>query len=118
MMRYAVWAAVAATTAVASLMPRDDAGQHFGAAFDRFDKLEHLTAYVALGFTSRLPYRDGRRALRSALAMVAFGAVIECLQSFVPGRSCDAWDMVANITGVALGYWSAGRSWLIKDQSS
>jgi VanZ family protein len=103
---YAVWAGVALATAFLSLTPRRTA-DHIGASLDRFDKLEHLTAYVALGFVSCLPYRTRTYALWAAGSMIVFGAALECLQVLVPGRSCDATDLLANIAGVVIGYWTA-----------
>lgn len=110
---YALWAGFALATAVGSLLPRQSP-DHFGASLDQFDKAEHLIAYMCLGLTSQLPFRDQRAKLRAGLAMIVFGALLECLQNFVPGRSCDGKDLAANIAGVFLGYSIAGTSeWVL-----
>lgn len=103
---YALWFVTGAVVVIASLQPRTS-GEHFGAAFDRFDKFEHLAAYIALGLTSKLPYRCRTSGLRAAFAMLVAGALLEYLQSFVPGRTCDARDMLANIAGLTIGHAAA-----------
>ena len=40
--------------------------------------------------------------------LLAYGALIEVLQSFTPNRSADWRDLVADAVGLALG-WGAGR---------
>ncbi len=49
------------------------------------------------------------RMLHYLLAgLLAYGALIEVLQSFTPNRSADWRDLVADAVGLALG-WGAGR---------
>ena len=71
------------------------------------DKLLHMGVYAVLGF---LVYRGGRRGSmrgwRSA-ALVTFGLCVlygasdEFHQHFVPGRSMDIFDLLADAIGVA-----------------
>ena len=70
------------------------------------DKIEHFIAYAALGgltvgsFWSRM-----RRPLILAAAIilsVAFGGVLEILQSFT-GRSTELGDLIADFLGAVLG---------------
>ncbi len=66
------------------------------------DKVVHFAVY---GLLATLVCRTGagvRGALLGLLAASAFGATDEWHQSFVPGRSCDVLDWLADTVGAAL----------------
>ncbi|MBK6714693.1 MAG: VanZ family protein [Burkholderiales bacterium] len=76
-----------------------------------WDKLNHAVGFAGLtlaaclacgrcnsGHLARL-----RDTMRPALLMLAFGALIEVLQSFVPERSAEWADLLADGIGVVLG---------------
>ena len=76
------------------------------------DKLLHGMAYAALGGLLVPGFRGaGRSALAALLLAVGvsslYGATDEIHQSFVPGRSPDPLDWVADTLGAALGASSA-----------
>lgn len=90
---------------------------------DVSDKSLHFLAYLILVFLLWFTVSDGKKAnwrtaspWRVFLIMVAYGIIDEWLQSYVAGRSCDAWDFVADLasitTGLALfsivSFWPAG----------
>jgi VanZ family protein len=67
------------------------------------DKIEHLLAYVALGFcfASVVVRRDWGWLV---LSLLAFGALIEVAQGMMSlGRSADVRDFVADGAGIAIG---------------
>lgn len=69
-----------------------------------WDKSNHLLAFAALAFTGvwaqwRLP----RQWPVLVVALLAYGAGIEVAQSFLPPRSADAADVLADGLGIALG---------------
>lgn len=66
------------------------------------DKLFHAAAWGMLAIVTFVPFFR-RRALVCWGALVAFGALIEVVQKFLPPRSADAWDAVADAVGAALG---------------
>ncbi len=75
-----------------------------------FDKLLHTGGYGLLGllfcraFRSRWPAAPGRSLARSAVLSAAlFGLSDEIHQSFVAFRTADAWDVLADAVGAALG---------------
>jgi len=75
-----------------------------------FDKLQHFIAYAALSAAAGLWFsRESwiKRPLRNFLICTAvasvYGAVDEYHQYFIPGRTCDIWDWVADTTGGAAG---------------
>ena len=67
-----------------------------------FDKVAHFSIYGLLAtLTARLG-RNRRAAWLALLAVSAFGVTDEWHQSFVPGRSCEVLDWVADTLGAAL----------------
>ena len=71
------------------------------------DKLAHLAMYAVLGFLSlRAVAASGalpRILLLTLISIAMFGAVDEWHQQFVPNRSADPADWVADVAGGALG---------------
>ena len=79
----------------------------------------HFAAYAALaGLAAALRPRGGRRASDTAFArrldaaawpafLALHGVGTECLQAFVPTRTCDALDAACNLAGAAIGWTAA-----------
>jgi VanZ family protein len=65
------------------------------------DKVEHVIAYAVLGLLGAASSKRG--VTRVILGLAVFGAAIEMLQTFSPGRSPDLLDVVADIGGAGLG---------------
>ncbi|HVS53451.1 MAG TPA: VanZ family protein [Opitutaceae bacterium] len=78
------------------------------------DKVAHFCVY---GLLATLVCRIGgtmRAAIWALIVTSAFGATDEWHQSFVPGRTCDVFDWLADTSGAALAValyvgWSAYR---------
>jgi len=73
------------------------------------DKFYHLLEYFGLGVLLARAFRAGRRAvspMRTLIMAVTLGVLVgvadEIFQSFVPGRSSDIFDVLADATGVLL----------------
>lgn len=77
--------------------------------FSAQDKLVHLLAYALLAILmlGAMPWRAGGYTLRqvalAALLAALYGLSDEWHQSFVPGRSSDALDVLADGIGALLG---------------
>jgi VanZ family protein len=74
------------------------------------DKAVHALEYAILGYLSAqaaLRTWPDRAPLRAAmvglLIALGFGLSDELHQAFVPGRSADAWDLLADGVGATLG---------------
>lgn len=68
------------------------------------DKVDHVLAFVTLAVAGMLSCRAGTwQALAVALALVAYGALIEIVQTQVPGRYGDWADLAADSLGIVLG---------------
>jgi len=110
--------------AVASLLP---SGSNVLGGWDQsitptMQNALHVPAYAILQGLAMLCAWNSSRAplLRTvlwiALACCAYGALLECLQALIPGRSGSTVDAVLNAVGVALGTAAAamirsGRVW-------
>ena len=73
------------------------------------DKAEHLIAYFGYGLTLVLAVFGNKKDIkfRNGILKVLiigglFGASDEIHQLFVPGRDCDFFDWVADISGISL----------------
>ena len=78
-----------------------------GPGFFGSDKVAHFCAYALLAFlTARALWHYGQfRSARwgGALVAIAYGVSDEFHQSFVPGRTSDWRDLVADAIGAAVG---------------
>lgn len=69
-----------------------------------WDKANHFVAFATLAFVGLQCLRPGRRRRWAVvLALLAYGVLIELIQSHVPGRAADARDVLADMIGVAIG---------------
>lgn len=85
--------------------------------FPHFDKMVHaglfgtLCLLLALSLRSSAPKMGTRRLLALAvLASFTYGITDEIHQAFVPGRSCDTLDALADLAGAILVAFSLGFS--------
>lgn len=84
-------------------------------AVSNADKVSHAAAYAVLGLTLAYalhPSGVPRWALWTVALGWLYGASDEFHQSFVPGRSPDAADWLADAVGVLIGTF-AYRRWLV-----
>ncbi len=79
--------------------------------FENQDKYEHFIAYcglaillsLALYFQKRSILISSKAFLFALLLILAYGAVDELHQIFIPGRYCDFYDWLADSLGGILG---------------
>lgn len=71
------------------------------------DKILHFIEYSILGITLR--YWSGKGRLRFPLGGMAFAAMDEFHQRYVPGREASLWDLVADAGGLVLGFYASAR---------
>jgi VanZ family protein len=73
------------------------------------DTLKHLGGFVLIGFAYFVGVFRGREISFGAYArtiwpVMAFGALSETVQLWIPTRSCNFFDLLANTLGPLLGY--------------
>jgi VanZ family protein len=86
-----------------ALLPAPKVGPDLG-----WDKFNHLAAFAALSFSATLGWR-GPRPLQIGvlLALLGYGGLIELLQMFVPNRSAEWSDLLADAIGIGIGALAA-----------
>ncbi|MHC4289904.1 MAG: VanZ family protein [Planctomycetota bacterium] len=74
------------------------------------DKTMHVLAFFVLAFLvwfAVCPYQKARwnrlKVWVVLATVIAYAAIDEYLQGFIPGRSADVWDFVADTVGVVVG---------------
>ena len=71
---------------------------------DGGDKLNHLLAFLALGAAASFSLPPGWRATASAAAgLLLYGALIEIVQTQLPERHGDWYDLAADGVGLLFG---------------
>lgn len=79
-------------------------GIHIG-----YDKMAHTIEYAGLGFLiARLLFHSYPDKIKWMILLapvfgVLYGISDEFHQSFVPGRDCSGWDVLADLLGSSLG---------------
>jgi VanZ family protein len=68
----------------------------------QWDKFDHCTAYVGLGLLATLGWGKRHTFLWIWSAVMAIGAILEAVQSFV-GRDAEWGDLLANAVGATIG---------------
>lgn len=79
-----------------------------------FDKWVHIGLFAILCFLWCRVIQNPQWFIKIAVVCLAYGIVIEFIQDkFIPYRSFEVWDILADAVGCAIGYWIA-RKWLLK----
>ena len=84
----------------------DQPGVHATPPFLGADKVFHFLLYAVLGGLLQLTLQ--RRNLVLLIGSI-YGVLDEIHQFYVPGRSCDPFDMLADALGVVVGSWVAAQ---------
>jgi len=71
-----------------------------------WDKLNHFAAFAALAVVAARGY--ARAPLAVASGLLAYGALIELLQSLTPSRSAEWGDLFADGIGIGIGLLLSG----------
>jgi VanZ family protein len=94
-----IWLIWAAMVITGSLLPGKDLP-----AAPVSDKIEHFTAYFGLTVLPPLFLKTRRSVSVCPFLMVLLGICLEIAQIWIPGRTCDVMDAVANTVGAAVGF--------------
>ena len=74
-----------------------------------WDKANHVLAFAVLGMLACLAYPE--RKVPVLLGLVAYGVLIELLQSLTGYRNGDALDVVADAVGLLFGWTCTRLPW-------
>ena len=76
-----------------------------------WDKLNHALAFSTLAVAAAMGFTAAR--WRIGAALLAYGALIELLQAFLPPRQADLADLMTDGLGIAIGLLLAqGLRWV------
>ena len=78
-----------------------------------WDKLNHFSAFAALTVTGCVAFA---RRWRVAAWLLAYGVLIECVQSQIPSRRAEAADVLADAVGIVIGLTVA--AWVLRRSNS
>ncbi len=78
-----------------------DAGNHFF-NFEHADKFLHASAFFVLSFLLNRASSSIAKRIRNMISLLAFGILIEILQSFTGYREVSAADVLADLVGILL----------------
>ncbi len=104
-----LWAAGTLIILILSLLPKDMMIPEPPLS----DKIAHFLAYGAVTWVGAMAASTLKRRVYLGLAMLALGILLELAQAFVPGRSPEMLDGMANMFGVIAGLGLA--FWLRRD---
>ncbi len=91
-----VFYAYVATVMFLSFMPV----QHLGSDSD---KINHIAAFTVYTILFSITYKTNK-IKTIILAGLTFGIFIEFVQYFLPYRSCDYLDVIADLVGILIGF--------------
>lgn len=74
-----------------------------------WDKLNHMLAFTSLGLAAWWAYPSAR--VWALGALVAFGVLIELVQTQIPGHTAEVADVVADLVGLCV---AVGSAWLMR----
>ena len=98
-----LWVAAMGVVVLGSLSPANSSLMRAVASIHVSDKILHFVAYVFLASFPVLGMRRKFEAFVAAGSMTLLGLLLEIMQHFVPGRSPEIADEVANMLGVLCG---------------
>ncbi len=76
-----------------------DDGNHF-LNFEHADKVLHASAFFVLSFLLNRASSSIAKRIRNIISLLAFGILIEILQSFTGYREVSAADVLADLVGI------------------
>jgi VanZ family protein len=98
-----LWPVAMGAVVLGSLSPANSVLIRAVASIHIQDKILHFVAYIFLAIFPVLGMRRKWEALVGAGSMMLLGLLLEITQHFVPGRSPELGDEVANMLGVLCG---------------
>ncbi|MGA1287967.1 MAG: VanZ family protein, partial [Rubrivivax sp.] len=83
-----------------------------------WDKLNHLLAFAVLSFVAQgVAERPAAPRLAVVVGLILYGLGIEAAQAWVPGRSSEWQDLLANAAGIGSGCALAWAVWRQKPEA-
>ena len=79
------------------------------------DKLLHFSGYVIFIISAMIAYRKRHRLM--FILLFGYSVMIELIQYFLPYRSFELMDIVANVSGLIVGslLWTGGKRFITRN---
>lgn len=77
-------------------------------SLNQIDKLYHLCAFAGFTFIFKTAFKRVKPVIIFLLS-ASLGIMIEVLQYYIPNRGFSLADMLADIAGVCIGFYFAGK---------
>ena len=68
------------------------------------DKIAHFIAYGGMGVLAYFGTDSFKKRIYLFVSIITLGALMECLQYYIPGRSASYFDILANAAGALFGF--------------
>lgn len=95
----AIWGVLIAVVGYLALMPEPPPSVDLG-----WDKLNHSSAFAALAFAACFGFpHPVRRQCAGLAGTLAYGGLIEIVQLYIPGRTGEWADLLADALGIGVG---------------
>jgi VanZ family protein len=105
-MKYIFWRFIFFVTAIAvlflAIVPNSTPLPTTG-----WDKSNHLIAFAALAYLGQKAF--SQNSFKLIIGLIAFGGLIEMLQTFTPTRSGEWQDLITDVIGIFIGLFLAMR---------
>ena len=72
-----------------------------------WDKSNHIIAFAVLAYLGRQAFLQN--AFKIIIGLIAYGGLIELMQTFTPTRSGEWQDLLADVVGIFAGLFLAKR---------
>ena len=86
---------------VGTLMPPGEGGVKL---FPHADKIIHFALFAGLGVNICYTLSNSKKLTLPLLSAIIFGFITEIIQDYIPGRTLDFYDALADTLGVCGGY--------------
>ena len=86
---------------VGTLMPPGEGGVKL---FPHVDKVIHFILFAGLAINSCYAITDSKKLTLGLLLAVILGFITEIIQDYIPARSLDFYDALADTLGIYIGY--------------
>ncbi len=94
-----IWGVLMAVVGYLAFTPEPPPSADMG-----WDKLNHSSAFAAMAFAACFSFpRSLRRQCTGLAGMLAYGGLIEIVQLFIPGRTGEWADLLADALGIGAG---------------
>ena len=97
--RKAIWGLMVLVVVILSLLPQDQISTQL--SFN--DKVAHFFTYFTLTFIALLSSNQKHSLLSILAIQILVGICLEVTQAFIPGRTPEFLDVLANSLGVLFG---------------